>query len=75
MLAEEGTKEYSRVVKEAEMGLLKHKIAMLLDGSNVAHGHDNFEWSSAAVSSRAQFTKYEHKCGVFVTLRNIEMKR
>jgi hypothetical protein len=72
-LCTEGAASAKVVVARFEMQLFKHKVAMLLDGNNLAHKHDATEWGlpSKAPGSRAQFTKYEHGAGVSVILRNI----
>ncbi|GHU93159.1 hypothetical protein FACS1894208_02090 [Clostridia bacterium] len=68
-----GIKEAKAAAAGLELVLLKHKLAMVADGNNLVHSHDASEWNlpSKPVSSRAQFTKYEHPAGVTVTLRNI----
>jgi hypothetical protein len=73
-LCAEGASAAKAVVARYELDLFKHKLAMLLDGNNLVHKHDTAEWGlpAKAPGARAQFTKYEHRAGVAVILRNIE---
>jgi len=72
-LAEEVKKKSDEAQKEAVNALFFHKVAMLQDGHNTVHSHDKDEWTSAPVSSRAQFTRYTHNCGVIMELRQVNL--
>lgn len=74
-LAEQLKLTASSVKDKHVLRLAQHKVAMLLDGHNAAHSHDRVDWVSAKVSSRAEFLRFVHPCGVVLEIHGIPMAK